>query len=228
MGAKRGHRSECRSMTGGLIDRLREEWRADLGPFGASASDIDAGFDDLVDRHGERHRRYHTIEHVATVLRTTESLAPLATDLAAVRLAAWYHDIVYDPEQSGNEARSAVLAAAHLTGLSVPADTVQEVVRLIELTAIHQVERTDRNGAVLMDADLWILGVSPDRYDRYRAGVRAEYSNIDDRAFDAGRAAVLRRLLAQPHIYCTRDFRAEREPRARWNLERELDELSPT
>jgi len=213
-------------MTGGLIDRLRREWHADLEPFAASADDIDAGFDDLVERYGERHRRYHTIEHVATVLRTTESLAGLAADLPAVRLAAWYHDIVYDPEQSGNEARSAVLAAAHLTGLSVPAETVQETARLIELTATHQVERTDRNGAVLMDADLWILAVSPDRYDRYRAGVRAEYANIDDRAFDAGRAAVLRRMLARPHIYCTRDFRAEREPRARWNLERELAELS--
>lgn len=213
-------------MHGGLIDRLRLEWHADVNPWGASAGDIDATFDDLVARYTEPRRHYHNIEHVATVLRTTESLATEVDDIAAVRFAAWYHDFVYDPEQSGNEARSAVQAAMQLAALQVPGDKVQECARLIELTASHDVKGLDRNGAGLIDADLWILAVSPDRYDRYRHGVRAEYQNIDEVAFNAGRAAVLRRLLRQPHIYCTNRFRAEREPRARWNLERELAELT--
>ena len=56
----------------------------------------------------------------------------------------------------------------------------EEVVRLVLLTAGHEVEPGDRNGAVLVDADLSILGAPPERYARYAADVRAEYAHVDD------------------------------------------------
>jgi predicted metal-dependent HD superfamily phosphohydrolase len=69
------------------------------------------------------HRRYHTIGHLRDVLVHVDVLAPHAADLDAVRLAAWYHDSVYDcrPDDEENSARRAAtdLAALHLPPASV-------------------------------------------------------------------------------------------------------------
>lgn len=210
----------------GLDERLRAEWRRDLESWAAPADYVEQTFDDLVERYHEPHRHYHTLEHVASVLRSAESLNGFARDPAAVRMAAWYHDVVYDPAGADNEARSAVLAAAHLTSLSVPSDVVRESARLIELTSGHRTEVGDRNGAVLLDADLTILAAPPDRYARYVENVRAEYAHVDDAAFRKGRTALLEDFLDRPYIFHTHSYRAEREARARANLEHELADLS--
>ncbi len=62
----------------------------------------------------------------------------------------------------------------------------------------------------------------PDRYAEYIRTVRAEYSHVDDRDFAEGRAQVLRRLAAKPHLFHSGYARAHWEPRARANLDREL------
>lgn len=211
-------------MTATLFDRLREEWRDDLGSWGATAAEVDAAYEETAARYGEAHRSYHTLDHVASVLRTADGLAADVgiADRRPIRLAAWYHDVVYDPQASDNEARSAVIATAELVSLSVPPDVAQECARLIGLTAGHVVAPGDRAGSVLLDADLAILSASPDRYRAYAEKVRAEYSHLDDATYAFGRVAVLQRFLAGPFIYATPSFRAERDARARANLEHEL------
>lgn len=150
-------------------------------------------------------------------------LADLAGDLRAVELAALFHDAVYDAAApaGANEAASAQLAADVLG--DDPA--VAEVRRLVLLTAGHAVDRGDRNGAVLVDADLWILGASPGRYDRYAVDVRAEYAHVDDGGWHAGRAAVLRSFLDRERIYATDRFHDLLDAPARLNLRRELASL---
>lgn len=207
-----------------LIDRLRREWLDDVGRWDANRSAAGDIFDELAGLYSEAHRCYHTLEHVAAVLRTAESLAD-DSGHDAVRLAAWYHDAVHDPRSQNNEARSAVLAASHLATLGAPAPLVQECARLIEVTASHEVIPGDSNAAALVDADLAVLATGPERYDRYREALRQEYAHLDDDAFLAGRRRVLLSLLERPYVFATATFRTEREPRARANLHRELNEL---
>ena len=70
----------------------------------------------LVAAWSEPHRRYHDLAHLAAVLGLVGELGG-TTDPDAVRLAAWYHDAVYDPERSDNEEISAQRARAGLRGL---------------------------------------------------------------------------------------------------------------
>ncbi len=98
--------------------------------------------------------------------------------------------------------------------------------RLVRLTAAHDPRAADRNGAVLCDADLAILAGAPDRYGAYAAAVREEHGYVDDAGFAAGRAAVLRRLLALPSLFHTPLGRDRYEERARHNLATELSLLS--
>ena len=148
----------------------------------------------------EPHRRYHDLSHLAAVLGIVDGLAAHADDPDAVRLAAWYHDVVYDPRSAQNEQRSAGRARAGLRGL-VPDERIAEVERLVLLTAGHDPEPGDANGAVLSDADLAVLAAPPEAYAAYASAVRAEYGHLSDAEFTAGRIAVLDGLLALPVLY---------------------------
>jgi predicted metal-dependent HD superfamily phosphohydrolase len=154
----------------------------------------------LVGAWSEPHRRYHDLAHLAAVLGIVGELAASATDADAVRLAAWYHDAVYDPRRDDNEQRSAARARAGLRGL-VEERRIAEVERLVLLTAGHDPQPGDADGAVLCDADLAVLASPPDAYAAYASAVREEYGHLPDAVFAAGRAAVLEQLLALPALY---------------------------
>jgi predicted metal-dependent HD superfamily phosphohydrolase len=176
-------------------------------------------------RYGEPHRRYHDRRHLRDVLHTVDELGDHATDLEAVRWAAWFHDAVYDVHRDDNEERSARLAACELPEVGLAAGAVAEVARLVRLTAGHDPAADDANGAVLCDADLRVLAADDVRYEQYAADVRAEYAHVPDEQFRLGRAAVLRSLLALDRLYRTDVAAARWEQRARANLTAELARL---
>jgi predicted metal-dependent HD superfamily phosphohydrolase len=156
----------------------------------------------VVDAWGRPHRRYHGLAHLAAVLGLVGELSGSATDPDAVRLAAWYHDVVYEPQRDDNEEASAARARAGLRGL-VADECVDEVARLVLLTAGHDPEPGDADGAVLCDADLAVLAGPPESYAAYASAIRAEYGHLSDEEFTAGRIAVLEHLLALPTLYRT-------------------------
>jgi predicted metal-dependent HD superfamily phosphohydrolase len=175
----------------------------------------------VVEAWSEPHRRYHDLAHLAAVLGLVAQLDVGANDPAAVRLAAWYHDVVYDPTRGDNEEISAQRAEAGLRGL-VPDERIAEVERLVLLTAAHDPEPGDVDGAVLSDADLAVLASPPEAYVAYASAVRAEYAHLSDEEFTAGRMAVLEQLLAQPALYRLPAVAEDWTPVARANLGAEL------
>jgi predicted metal-dependent HD superfamily phosphohydrolase len=203
-------------------------------------------------RYAEGHRRYHDLRHLDTVLSTVEGLADTlgldAPAREAVRLAALFHDAVYETAPGGdgsapagasptNERASANLARTVLTKAKAPQALVDEVERLVLLTLHHDVTRegpaqgaasasdaaaADPSGAVLCDADLAVLGDQPARYAEYAADVRAEWMHLDDAAFATGRIEVLEVLLRRPWLFTTKPASNRWEDHARRNLATEL------
>ena len=194
-----------------------DSWAALAGDSPTSRTEWSA----LIAAWSEPHRRYHDLAHLAAVLGLVGEFAAAAADPAAVRLAAWYHDAVYDPTRPDNEAVSAQRARAGLRGL-VPDEQIAEVERLVLLTSAHDPEPGDADGAVLCDADLAVLAGPPDGYAAYASAVRTEYGHLTDEVFTAGRIAVLEQLLALPALYRLPAVAAEWTPRARANLTAEL------
>jgi predicted metal-dependent HD superfamily phosphohydrolase len=178
----------------------------------------------VVDAWSQPHRRYHDLAHLAAVLGLVGELAGAAADPDAVRLAAWYHDVVYDPEGTDNEQMSAERARAGLRGL-VADERLDEVARLVRLTAGHDPAPDDANGAVLCDADLAVLAAPPEAYAAYASAIRLEYGHLSDEEFTAGRIAVLEHLLALPTLYRT-DAAQPWTDTARANLTAELTLLT--
>ena len=184
--------------------------------------------DDLLARYAEQQRHYHDQRHLTEMLDTIDGLSDLADDPDTVRLAAWFHDAIYDPQADPgeNEEVSAQLAELELSAYGVDADKVEEIGRLIRLTAKHDCEPDDPNGAVLCDADLRILSLPADRYDEYAVGIRKEYGHIGDRDFARGRITFLQGL-AQTSLYATSRGHEKWEHAARENIDRELASLAP-
>ena len=206
---------------------LEHDWAATVRAAGATADDgaVTAAGRDLLARWRAPERHYHDAEHLAEVLDGVDVLAASARDVSAVRLAAWFHDAVYEGRPGDDEQRSAELAQTVLTDLGVPAERAGEVRRLVLLTAGHDPAPDDQDGAVLSDADLAILASDPERYGRYVRSVRAEYPHVPEEMFRAGRAAVLRALDAAPHLYRTPPARERWEAPARANITAELTAL---
>ena len=196
-----------------------EDWAALAGDSATSRTEWAA----VIGAWSEPHRRYHDLAHLAAVLGLVDQLAASAADPAAVRLAAWYHDIAYDPRRSDNEEVSAARARIGLLGLVDDARRA-EVERLVLLTAGHDPAPDDANGAVLCDADLAVLASPAPAYVGYASAVREEYGHLSDAEFTAGRIAVLEHLLALPTLFRTPEARSWEEP-ARANLAAELSLL---
>jgi len=176
----------------------------------------------LLARYAEPGRRYHDMRHLLDVLGTIDRLASYGDDLEAVRLAAWFHDAIYDSHRSDNEEASARLAEELLPAAGVGSARTAEVGRLVRLTAHHQPDASDSDGAVLSDADLAVLASSPERYGEYTAGVRSEYAHVDDAAFRRGRATILEDLLGRDFLFHTPYGRKTWERPARHNMTAEL------
>lgn len=181
---------------------------------------------ELEERYAEPARRYHTLDHVLAVLGRVEAIAAepgcRPRDPAALELAVWWHDAVYEPGAAGNEAASAWLVRDRLRSWVDPA-VLERAVRLVHATDGHRADPSHPDWpdvAVLLDADLGVLAGSPEEYDAYVALVRAEFSFLGDDDWRRGRGEVLRDLVARP-LFRTPPLRA-REAQARANVAREL------
>jgi predicted metal-dependent HD superfamily phosphohydrolase len=201
-----------------MDDDLGSRWARWLGE-SAEASAALAG---LRARYAEPHRRYHGVAHLEQVTATVARLASGLPDPGPVQAAAFFHDAIYDPRSSTNEVESARLAEHVLTELGWSSPRRATVSRLVLATADHAV--TDLESAILLDADLAVLGAAPSEYARYVAGVRAEYAHVAEDQWRIGRAAVLRNFLDRPRLFHTPEF-SEREGAARVNLRAELASL---
>jgi predicted metal-dependent HD superfamily phosphohydrolase len=202
------------------LDRLARQWTTAAGAFGAGTDAVRDSFSELVARHGEPHRHYHTSDHVVAVLNV---LATFGTSDSALFLAACYHDAVYDTRSVDNEERSAALARVALVPLHVPGQTIEETARLILLTKSHQTADSDAVGRQLLDADLSILASDTGSYDRYAAAIRLAYAWVPDEAYRVGRRRVLEGFLARPRLFF---FLPDAEVPARANMQREIVALA--
>lgn len=181
--------------------------------------------DELAAAYAGPGRHYHGTRHLQEVLSRLDELARAGTeyDDLPVRLAAWFHDALYDGERDSEE-RGAAWAEDSLPAYLDRA-TVAEVARLIRLTESHQPAEHDGNGAALSDADLGILAAEPERYDDYTEAVRREYAYLGDEEFRIGRAQVLLNLLNRDPLFHSEHGRRVWQELARANLQRELDRL---
>jgi predicted metal-dependent HD superfamily phosphohydrolase len=204
------------------LDQTR--WTALWIRLGA-AGDGTATFDLLAAAYREPARAYHTAAHINDCLRELDHHRELAEQPDEVEAAIWFHDAVYVPGASDNEARSAKLAIAELTASGASSDLAHSIGELILATRHSEVASTP-DARLLCDIDLAILARDPTTFDAYERHIRQEYAWVPSALYRKGRAKVLQDFLSRQSIYQTPAFCTRYEAPARQNLTRALTRLS--
>ena len=199
-------------------DRWRQLWQA-----AGASGDGGPWYERLTQAYAEPQRHYHNQQHIAECLAEFDGARPHAHQPAAVELALWFHDAVYDPKAGDNEEQSAALAknCVEAAGLSTLASTVSE---LVMATKTHSTE-AGPDAALVVDIDLSILGQSEARFAEYESQIRKEYGWVPQLIFNSKRKEILQRFLGREHIYTTEYFANRYEEAARRNLERSIGKL---
>lgn len=191
----------------------------DLSALGAE-TDAQAACDALLVAHASEPRRYHTFAHVEACLGWLDWSWSLAQRPHEIAIALFFHDAVYEPLATDNEAKSAAWARDVLGRAGVAEEVLARVEAMILATRTH--EASDEDTALLLDIDLAILGSSTSTFARFERDVRAEYAAIDDATYATGRARALAGFAERPAIYTTPLFRELLEDKARANITRAL------
>jgi predicted metal-dependent HD superfamily phosphohydrolase len=178
----------------------------------------DESYTALLTAYSEKHRHYHTVEHIDHCLHELDRENGLASEAAEVELAIWFHDAVYNPHRSDNEEKSAELASELLQRHLGESEQVSRVHAHIMATR-HEEPATMPDSQLVVDIDLSILGASEEAYARFEENVRKEYRWVPSIIFRRKRAEILQSFLARPTIYSTKPFQARYEAQARLNLE---------
>jgi predicted metal-dependent HD superfamily phosphohydrolase len=194
----------------------KERWTACWRSVGG-AGDPEGWYGRLAAAYGEPHRHYHNGQHIAACLSEFDHARHLAREPAAVELALWFHDAVYDPKAGDNEERSAEMAGSCLSAAGLPKPFIERVGELVRASKCHAAE-ADSDEAVMVDVDLSILGQDEKRFAEYEEQIRREYAWVPARVFASKRAEILESFLAREHIFHTELFRERYEASARRNL----------
>lgn len=205
---------------------VSDAWRDLVRRHGRDVPSAENTLEELLRAYAESHRHYHTLDHIADLLRLLEEHGGVS-DADAVKLAILFHDAVYDPARQDNEAASANLAVKQLSALGFPRQLLGKVKTFILATQHGAAPQAvgDVNLDLLLDLDLSVLAVASDRYRTYASAIRREYAAVPDALYRPGRRRVLERFLARPQIYRTERLRALWEAPARANLSAETATL---
>jgi predicted metal-dependent HD superfamily phosphohydrolase len=192
-----------------------------------------AQYESLRDVYASPPRTYHHFGHVQDVLahyRTVDT-GPGWHRPREVWLAVLYHDAVYVPGRSDNEAASARLAIEHIERWwSQAGIDAQRVADLILLTARHGALGIEDAGTGeagedacrFLDCDMAILGGSQEAFAAYDHAIAEEYSAVPRWLYRIKRRQFFKRLLASDRIFLSDFFRDRIEAQARRNLQAAL------
>jgi len=208
-----------------IIERIKEKWQSLAVVQQAPPKLSTELLSEIIKNYSSPGRVYHNLTHLAQLFEREQEYGDRLSDREVVKLAIFYHDIIYVAGQPGNEESSAEKAVESMALLGVDQIRIKKVHEYILCTRDHSAVVTgDTDLQYFLDFDMAILASGRKEYECYVQNIRKEYASVPAFLFNAGRESFLRKLLTLPHIYLTREFQALEEL-ARENIKRELTQL---
>lgn len=165
----------------------------------------------LVEPHyNEPHRAYHNMKHIESGLTLLDQLERQNYIITDNQKAAWiFHDVVYQPNNYYNEAKSADLFCEYnkTYRLGFSEDDVKEIVMIILDTKSHVPSISASK--LILDIDMFIFASPYTQFVEYREQIKQELGkDFTEEQFKVGTKAFLNYYLKQPdQIFSTRYFK---------------------
>jgi predicted metal-dependent HD superfamily phosphohydrolase len=195
-----------------------------LAPYTQEEHLISDFWQEITTNYSAKNRHYHTLQHLENLLQQLNSVKSKIQHWETVLFSLYYHDVIYNPLKSDNEAQSAALAAKRMAQIGVPTTIIEACTQQILATKSHTAT-TDNDTNYFMDADLSVLGLPWEIYSDYYKNVRKEYSIYPNILYNPGRKKVLNHFLSMEPLFKTDFFYTAFEQNAKENLQKELEKL---
>ena len=208
--------------TEALVQILSERWRKLTERLGLP-EDANTGAE-ILRAYTAEGRAYHDLAHLVACLHWLDDVRDLAERADEIELALWFHDAVYDPRHTDNEAESAAWAQRWLHESKIDEAQIERVTALVLVTD-HRRTPCSEDERWIVDIDLAILGSAAEVYARYEQAIRQEYEWVEVSVYRTKRGEVLRSFLDRDRIYVTNYFQQRLEGQARQNLEWAINRL---
>lgn len=187
------------------------------------------------DSYSESQRYYHTLKHIGNMLWLLKYEPVISTSVqnsTQVVFAVFFHDIVYDPQSTDNEDKSAELFSSFYKEAGSQNLDQSLVLKYIMATKNHCTDEHNQSSElwgttdmhIFLDLDMAILSVEPLEYENYAYKVRQEYCHHTEETYCRRRAHVLERFLMH-RIYCCENVHKAWEESARHNVLGEISKL---
>lgn len=180
-----------------------------------------ACFKNVEKQYTQKHRQYHTLEHVQELFMHIKNANLSDVETAVLAHVALFHDVIYNSYSKENELKSVQFAKPWLEKLHVTMSLSTQIEAIILATADHTSD--DSFTQLFLDMDMSILGVSPEKYTIYYKAIRKEYKNVPLLLYNRGRRQFLEQTLATSVIFYTKKYQDLYEKQARINMQAELD-----
>jgi predicted metal-dependent HD superfamily phosphohydrolase len=201
-----------------------DRWKSLMGVFEFPENQLT--YEALIKAYSEKHRAYHTFDHIAACLRHFDAAKDQLDHPHEVELALWFHDAIYKLFSSSNEKDSAIWAQEFFELNEFEDDDVIDRVFDLIMVTEHSGATKTTDEELMIDIDLSILGTAPETYDQFEKDVRFEYKRVPGFMFRKKRREILSEFLERDRIYHDPYFHDKLEAQARVNLANAIGQLS--
>jgi predicted metal-dependent HD superfamily phosphohydrolase len=165
--------------------------------------------------YSEPHRFYHTLSHIELCIEQMDLVRSMLEQPEQVEMALWFHDIIYQPDNSNNEAESAEFYK-NLASNKSDDEFIKAVVDLILVTR-HTDSKLNHDQQYMCDIDMAAFGKEWPVFLEDSENLQKEFPGTYDE-FIHGKRKFLNNLLLQPRIFYTEYFYNKYENIARDNI----------
>jgi predicted metal-dependent HD superfamily phosphohydrolase len=162
---------------------------------------------------------YHNYAHTLDVIRSVEKLSAMeavnGNEVILVQTAALFHDAGYLWAYDDNEQLACSYARELLPGFGYSSDQIETISQMIMATQIPQ-QPGDQLAMILCDADLDYIG--RDDFFPIARKLYLEWSENNERVFEAREWYARQFLFFRDHQYFTRSAKALRQEKKIQNL----------
>ena len=209
-----------------LTQELETHWVSAVSALGIEPQQAHPAFDTIIERYSEDSRAYHNLTHIQKMLEYVDTESGKLENAPQVVLAVFFHDAIYDSHATDNEEKSAELVSKLLEPLGINQSDADTISQLVISTKLHQPILPGPDNQIFLDADLAILGASPEAYLKYTDAIREEYSWVPEEHYAERRKEVMENFLKRKEIYFSESAREAFEGQARENIHCEIRSLT--
>lgn len=180
-------------------------------------------------------RYYHNMNHILFGLKEIDArekyfIKELRANVNLIRMAWWFHDVVYDPWRQDNEYRSMIMAKHILDANEIKSEILMDIMNIIFSTNYTKdmiLGHVDTECYIIRDIDFLSMAADPKQFDINSENIDKEYlRHTSQEYYSKKRKEFLTKLYEKDFIYSTDYYQKHYNDKAKRNIERELKKIT--